>query len=58
MTPEEVKKRSVDFCTWFMQLKPEDLTYYIVEKGTQMPIPQYYSRSEMYDKYVQTIENQ
>jgi hypothetical protein len=55
MTPDQIKKRAVDFCKWFMELKTEDLIYYIVEEGTDLPIAQYYSRSEMYDKYIQLI---
>lgn len=49
---EHLKKHAVDFCAWFMQLLPEDLTYYIVEPGSGDMIPQYYTREEMYDKYI------
>lgn len=48
------KQQSVSFCKWFMELKVEDLTYYIIEKGIGNPIPQYYSREEMYDKFLQS----
>jgi len=58
MTQSEIKKHAVDFCAWFMQLKVEELTYYIVEPGSSNPIRQYYSREEMYDKYIQLIKSQ
>lgn len=56
MTPEQAKEHAINFCKWFMELKTDDLIYYIVEEGTDLPIVQYYSRSEMYDKYIQLIE--
>jgi hypothetical protein len=52
---QQIKKHACDFCTWFMQLLPEDLTYYIVEEGSGNPIPQYYSREEMYDKFIEVL---
>jgi len=57
MTPTEIKEIAVGFCTWFMQLLPEDLTYYIVEPSSGSPVRQYYSRAEMYDKYIQLVES-
>lgn len=52
---DSIKKHACDFCTWFMQLLPEDLTYYIVESGSGEMIPQYHTKEEMYDKFIKIL---
>lgn len=47
------KQQSVDFCSWFMKLSTDDLSYYIVEETSPTPVIQYYSRDEMYDKFIE-----
>lgn len=55
---EYAKEVSLKFSEYWGQITPEQLQYFIIEKGTPEPIVQYKTREEVFDEWISKYQQE